>query len=111
MIKEISEGDVEAARKRASAIAEIPILSINQAMRDLAKPLVQIRVIPAEFPEDALHIAIASVHGMDYLLTWNFHHINNAVLRSRIADAIEGAGYICPSICSPEELSENQYGN
>jgi hypothetical protein len=111
VIQEISGGNVEAAQKRLSAIADIPLLSINQAMRSLAKHLVQKRVIPAEYPEDALHISIASVHGMDYLLTWNFHHINNAVLRSRIATTVEAMGYICPSICSPEELSEFQYGN
>jgi hypothetical protein len=54
--------------------------------------------------EDSLHIALATVHGMDVRLTWNFRHINNAEMKARIGSAIEAAGYECPVICSPEEL-------
>ena len=54
--------------------------------------------------EDALHIALATVHGMDFILTWNFRHINNAEMKSKIGLAIESYGYECPIICSPEEL-------
>ncbi|MGQ0654994.1 MAG: hypothetical protein ACT4P4_22455, partial [Betaproteobacteria bacterium] len=57
---------------------------------------------------DALHIAVASVHGMEFLLTWNFRHINNAATRTRIVAAVEAAGYECPVICSPEELGADQ---
>lgn len=41
---------------------------------------------------------------MDFLLTWNFRHINNAEMKARLGKAIEAAGYECPVICSPEEL-------
>jgi hypothetical protein len=51
-----------------------------------------------------LHIALATVHGTDFLLTWNFRHINNAEMKDRIGAAIEAAGCECPIICSPEEL-------
>jgi len=54
--------------------------------------------------EDALHISLAAVHGMDFLLTWNFRHINDAEMKARIRTVVESAGYECPVICSPEEL-------
>ena len=60
--------------------------------------------IPEKCPEDALHIAIATVNGMDFLLTWNFAHINNAQMKAKITSVIKAEGYQCPTICSPEEL-------
>ena len=62
------------------------------------------RAIPFSRAEDALHISLAAVHRMDFLLTWNFRHINNAEMKARIRTAIETVGYECPVICSPEEL-------
>jgi hypothetical protein len=54
--------------------------------------------------EDALHIGIAAAQGADYLLTWNFKHINNAEMKSAITKVVESCGLVCPQICSPEEL-------
>jgi hypothetical protein len=51
-----------------------------------------------------LHIGIAAAQGADYLLTWNFKHINNAEMRSAITKVVESCGLACPQICSPEEL-------
>ncbi len=62
------------------------------------------KAVPAKAPEDALHIALAAVHGADYLLTWNFRHINNAETKRTLIAAVEAAGYECPMICNPEEL-------
>ena len=61
--------------------------------------------IPEKFPEDALHIAIASVEKIDFIATWNFKHINNPFTKNKIKEIIENAGYICPVLASPEELS------
>ena len=63
-------------------------------------------VVPAKARADAAHIAIAAVHGMDYLLTWNCRHIANAVTRKRIDQLLRGAGYEAPVLCTPEELLE-----
>ena len=61
----------------------------------------RLRVIE-EFPDDALHIAIASTTGMDYIVTWNFSHINNPFTIAKIRNTVEEAGYVCPEIVSPE---------
>ena len=50
-------------------------------------------------------IPLATVNAMDFLLTWNFHHINNAIRKKRIGKVIEEKGYECPVICSPDELT------
>ena len=62
--------------------------------------------IPKEYPEDALHIALAAINGINVLVTWNFSHINNPFKRMMIRQIIENAGYQCPEICSPDELME-----
>jgi predicted nucleic acid-binding protein len=104
VLEEAKTGDHEAARKRLTAISGLPILEINKAAEDLAKHLVDEQVVPENSAEDALHIAVATVHGMDFLLTWNFRHINNAEMKAKIRATIEALGYECPIICSPEEL-------
>jgi hypothetical protein len=55
---------------------------------------------------DALHIAVASGHGMDYLVTWNCTHIANASMRGRIEAICREAGFDPPIICTPIELVE-----
>ena len=55
---------------------------------------------------DALHIALATVNGMNYLLTWNCTHIGNATLRPSIESVCRDQGYEPPVICTPEELLE-----
>src|SRR3989338_8482219 len=76
----------------------------NSSGEKLASILISEGPIPDKNPEDALHIAIATVNGIDYLLTWNFTHINNAQMKSKIISVVEKYGYPCPIICSPEEL-------
>lgn len=70
----------------------------------MAKNLIALGAVPKNSEEDALHIGIAAAAGMDYLLTWNFKHINNAETRQAIATVIEQQGFVCPVLCSPEEL-------
>jgi predicted nucleic acid-binding protein len=107
VIEEVKGGDAEAVQRRQQAISGLPILEINEAAEQLAKQLLDERLIPESSAEDALHIALATVHGMDFLLTWNFRHINNAEMKAWIRTAIESLGYECPIICSPEELGGN----
>jgi hypothetical protein len=104
VIQEASRGDRAAAAKRLSAIAEIPLLEITLPAQELARTLVTEGAIPAGSEEDALHIAIACLNGMDFVLTWNFTHINNAFTKARIVRVIEDVGFLAPYICSPEEL-------
>lgn len=102
--REIAAGDSEAARQRLELIARLPSLHINEEAQDLTQGLLAARLLPIGSVDDALHISVAAVHGMEYLLTWNFKHINNAEMKSKITTFVEKSGYICPVLCSPEEL-------
>lgn len=104
VLRESNTGDVHAAAQRRDAISAMPVLEITADAETLAGALISKGAIPAEYPEDALHIAIATVQGMDYLVTWNFTHINNAVLKGKVEQVCEERGFNCPLICSPEEL-------
>ena len=104
VLEESAKGDTDAASKRLDAISAFQILEIDEESAVLAKGLISKKAIPAEFPEDALHIAVAAINGMDFILTLNFAHINNAMNREKIMDIIDQFGLICPVICTPEEL-------
>jgi len=104
VIQEASRGDENAAKKRLSALANIPVLEISPDAQILSKGLIADNAIPSDYEEDALHIATASTNGIDVLLTWNFSHINNPFTKAKIIKSVEHHGYEPPIICSPEEL-------
>lgn len=84
----------------------LPTLDIDEAASSLALKIIEGHGIPEEYPEDALHIAVAAVNGMDVLVTWNFAHLNNPFTRMIVRQIVEDAGFQCPEICSPDELLE-----
>lgn len=104
VVRECSAGDPEAAEKRLNTLQGIALLEINPQVRSIATGLVTEGCVPPNVFEDALHIAIAAVHGVDFILTWNFKHIANPVLQQRIAGYLEHCGTLMPFICSPQEL-------
>lgn len=104
--EEISQGDAEAAQRRLELIQDIPNLAISDTATELAELLITQGAVPEGSEEDALHIAIAAAQGVDYLLTWNFKHINNAATRNFITKTVEAYGFTCPLLCSPEELGD-----
>ena len=106
VIAEAALGDPVASRQRMDAIKDIPELEASEAVRSLGIALMTECPIPAGAEIDAYHIAIATVTGMDYLLTWNCTHIANAAIRSGIEAVCRNRGYEPPTICTPQELME-----
>ncbi|HSG41216.1 MAG TPA: type II toxin-antitoxin system VapC family toxin [Thermoanaerobaculia bacterium] len=104
VVREASVGDESVAQKRLALLAGIPVLEITESALNLARELIHRKIVPQRYAEDASHIAIATVHGMDYLLTWNCKHIANAQLEKGIGAICRAAGYEPPVICTPEEL-------
>ena len=82
------------------------MLDIDQEVQALAEKILAAKAVPSEYPDDALHMAIAAINGMDALVTWNFAHLNNPFARVKIRQIVEDNGYQCPEVCSPEELLE-----
>lgn len=106
VLRESLLGDQVAAAQRMVALAECAILDVPQAAVDLAELLVKRHALPAKAAADALHIAIATVHGMDYLLTWNCKHIANLMMRGIIEKTCRTVGYEPPAFGTPEELGD-----
>lgn len=102
--QECAAGDPEAAKKRLDAIEGLPLLRVTTEAIEISKALVVRGIIPAKAAEDALHIAMATVHAMDFLLTWNCKHIANPEIQKRIALYLEEQGRFLPFICTPDEL-------
>ena len=104
VLREASAGDPIAASNRLAAIEGIPELDITNEVGRLAQILIEQIPIPEKAQLDAFHIAVAAVHGIEYLLTWNCTHINNAELRPRIEALCRSNGFEPPIICTPQEL-------
>ncbi len=69
MLEEIGIGDLQAASNRLAIVENIPVLVATDSAKELAKALIVENAIPASSAEDALHISIAAVQGIDFLLT------------------------------------------
>ena len=106
VMQEAQAGDPDAAARRIAALQGIPLLTLSEEAAGLVQALIEPGPLPANAVVDALHIAIATVNGMHYLLTWNCTHIANAAIRSDIEDVCRARGYEPPVICTPEELLE-----
>ena len=106
VIREAARGHAEAAARRLAAVEGVPVLAVGAEASQLAQRFLQRRVVPAKAQVDAVHIAVAVVNAMDYLLTWNCTHIGNAAIRGKIERTCRDAGLPPPIICTPEELME-----
>ncbi len=98
------------AGARLELLRGIRILPVTESAAGLARTLVSSGLVPAVASPDAVHIALASVHGIDFLVTWNFKHIANPRIRERMRTTINEAGYRMPVMCSPGELSNDDEG-
>jgi predicted nucleic acid-binding protein len=106
VLTEAALGDPAAARKRLEVLEGISVLDATDEVRALGSALIAKGPIPPQAAIDALHIAIAAVNGMEYLLTWNCTHIANAIMRAKIESVCRRQGYEPPVICTPLELME-----
>lgn len=104
MLAESRRGDASAAQARAKVLVGCKVLEFSLTAQDLARKILATRLLPAKAAVDAAHIAVAAVHGMDFLLTWNCRHIANAIIVDKVRATCLAAGYAAPAICTPFEL-------
>lgn len=107
VIAECGAGDALAASERLAIVDGIEVVAPRKDAESLAEALILGKAVPATEPRDAAHIALAAVHGLNYLVTWNFKHILNPHLQWRIVDICRECGYIPATICTPEQLLES----
>lgn len=104
VLDEARAGDEEAAGRRLSALREAALLELTPEAGRLAREILGHGGMPAKAYVDAVHVALAAVHGLDYLLTWNCSHIANAAMRGKIDSICRSTGFEPPVICTPVEL-------
>ena len=104
VLDEAAAGDAEAAQRRLAVIDTLPLLDLTFEVDGLAETIMQSGLLPASASRDAVHIAVAAVHQVHFLLTWNCRHIANATIFRDLQHIIMSAGYDVPVICTPEEL-------
>jgi predicted nucleic acid-binding protein len=104
VVREAAAGDPEMAAKRLALVADCELLQITDAVDALAELLLARGLIPTTVPNDALHLAVATVGRAEYFLTWNLRHLAGAVARRRIESELRRLGHEPPTICTPEEL-------
>jgi predicted nucleic acid-binding protein len=96
--------DRELARMMMVAVAGMTVLEISEEVEDLADEYVSHGAVPVSYPADAIHIAVASLNGMDYLLSWNFRHL----VRRKTRDVVDMVNTMRRmrhiSIATPAEL-------
>ena len=108
---EASAGHPEAAARRIEALKGISELPIDEEVQELAALLISKGGMPPEAEADALHVAVAVVHNIEFLLTWNCRHIDNAVTKPIIRSICDEAGYSSPEICTQLELLPEEDDN
>lgn len=106
VLDEAGDGDSEAARLRLDILQPIQRVDHNPRSYALADRLMTSSAMPPDSRSDAEHIAIASVHDMTFLLTWNCAHLANMHTHRKIAEICQSEGYRCPTLCTPGALLE-----
>jgi len=104
VLMEARRGDVSAAKAREEVLSACEVLDNPESAQSLARQILASRLLPAKAAADAVHIVIAAVHRMDFLLTWNCRHIANATIVEDVRAVCFRSGYVPPVICTPLEL-------
>jgi predicted nucleic acid-binding protein len=106
VIEEASFGDPEAAKRRLVELKDFPHLELNDKVEEIAQAYMDKLEIPEKSFRDAAHLSVASVHNIDYLVTWNCAHLANGEIIKKLMKINESFGINTPIICTPEELME-----
>src|SRR5690606_10893219 len=85
-------------------IESFPLLELSEEVAILAEGYISRGIFHRKFMADAVHVALASFHKIDYLVTWNFGHIANVRKQARIRLFNTTAGFFSPAIVTPEFL-------
>ncbi len=106
VLTEIQRGDATAAQQRINVVSTLPVLENKPETNVLVQKMLDDGAVPPNSAPDAQHIAIATVHGIEYLVSWNHKHIVNKHKREHINQVCQEAGFVPITLCTPIELME-----
>ena len=104
VVDEAALGDPAEVQKRLAIIGGLATLEVTEDAKALTQAIMAAGMLPPHAFPDAAHVAVSTVHAVDYLLTWNCKHLANAQIARRIAVVCDKLSYTMPMICTPEEL-------
>jgi len=107
---ELREGDYGAKKAAIAAVLRLPYVPVTREAEQWAEWYVEQGIIPLPKRTDALQLALASVHEIDYLLTWNYAHLANAATQARLSEAFPGAWAVDPVAGIAGHDSEGEFG-
>ncbi|OQB38683.1 MAG: hypothetical protein BWY09_01265 [Candidatus Hydrogenedentes bacterium ADurb.Bin179] len=107
VIDEVADGDQHLALERLETLKGLPLLELAPEVDIIAEEIMTRSILPPKAQLDALHIALAAYHRIDYLLTWNCKHIANARILPKIHQVLNDLDYWIPLICTPEEMLDD----
>lgn len=105
VLAEAARGDAAAAQKRLETLKDLPLFAADSEVDALTEAILKSGIIPPKAAAEAVHVALATRHGMNVLMTWNCKQIANAVLLHRLSEVVARAGYRLPIVCTPRELT------
>jgi predicted nucleic acid-binding protein len=103
---EVAMGDSKIAAQRLNLLQSITFLDLTEEAVELAQEFLRQSNLPPKASNDALHMALATVYNLDYLLTWNCKHMANAKIQRKLSQISFDLGYELPCICTPYEFRE-----
>lgn len=107
VIDELERGEYPSRDECLKLVERLELLEITPAVLDVVDTYISRHVMPADPAGDALHLALASVHRCDFLVTWNCRHLANANKFGHIRRVNTLLGLYVPSLVTPLELLED----
>ncbi|MGK4001761.1 type II toxin-antitoxin system VapC family toxin [Sorangium sp. So ce1036] len=104
VVEELERGDFAAREDCLTLIAALPVLAIEPPILEIVEAYIRHRVMPADPAGDALHLAIASYHRCDFLVTWNCKHLANANKFGHIRRVNGLLDLFTPALVTPLQL-------
>ena len=104
VLEELSQGDFPAREACLQLIAGLPLVPVDAAVAEIVRTYIARRVMPGNPVGDALHLALASHHRCDFLVTWNCTHLANANKFGHIRRVNAMLGIFVPALVTPLEL-------
>lgn len=104
MISELHGGNYPGQSEALELAGSLQSLEITDEVLAIAESYIRHRLMPEPTSGDALHLAIASVNEVDYLLTWNIRHLANPNKLEHLGIINRRLGLLLPAIVTPENL-------
>jgi len=104
VVAELEEGEYPARAEAVALVTKLPRLPMPEEIADIIDTYILHRLMPRKRLGDALHLALASFHKCDFLLTWNCSHLANANKFEQIRIINTRLGLFVPALVTPMEL-------